>query len=112
MTSIDRRMLLTRGAIGSAALTLTGGAALASVGEDAEVIRLGNGCLGHIAEVARLAKPKKAAYRKVFEAATALAGDGHLAKPLESRVARASVRLKSEGGESHIPTVGQDGEGG
>ena len=68
MTSIDRRMLLTRGAIGSAALTLTGGAALASVGEDAEVIRLGNGCLGHIAEVARLAKPKKAAYRKVWAA--------------------------------------------
>jgi hypothetical protein len=115
MTSIDRRMLLTRGAIGSAALTLTGGAALASVGEDAEVIRLGNGCLGHIAEVPRLAKAKEGCLSKGVgrrEAATALAGDGHLAKPLESRVARASVRLKSEGGESHIPTVGQDGEGG
>ena len=42
MTSIDRRMLLTRGAIGGAALTLTSGAALASVSEDAEVIRRGN----------------------------------------------------------------------
>jgi hypothetical protein len=68
MTNIDRRSLLTRGAIGGAALTLTGGAALASIGDDAEVIRLGNGCLGHIAEVARLAKPKKAAYRKVWAA--------------------------------------------
>ena len=68
MTSIDRRRLLTRGAIGGAALTLTSAAALASVGEDAEVIRLGNGCLGHVAEVARLAKPKNAAYRKVWAA--------------------------------------------
>jgi hypothetical protein len=42
MTSIDRRALLTRGAIGAAALTLTSAAALASVSEDTEVIRLGN----------------------------------------------------------------------
>jgi len=66
MTSIDRRMLLTRGAIGGAALTLTSGAALASVSEDAEVIRRGNECLGHIADTARLAKPKKEAYSKVW----------------------------------------------
>ena len=50
MTSIDRRMLLTRGAIGGAALTLTSGAALASVSEDAEVIRRGNECLGQFRE--------------------------------------------------------------
>lgn len=40
MTSIDRRSLLRRGAIGGAALALTSGAALASVGEDAELLRL------------------------------------------------------------------------
>src|SRR6202521_3217411 len=67
MTSIDRRGLLTRGPIGAAALTLTS-AALASVGDDTGVIRLGHECLGHIADTARVAKPKKEAYRKVWAA--------------------------------------------
>jgi hypothetical protein len=43
MTSIDRRSLLARGALGGAALTLTGGAALASIGADVELLEHGEG---------------------------------------------------------------------
>jgi hypothetical protein len=103
MTSIDRRMLLTRGAIGSAALTLTGGAALGW-----EMGVWGTSRKYH-------ASPKKAAYRKVWAAVKRQPRwrvTGIWQNPLNLVWHDASVRLKSEGGEAHIPTVGQDGEGG
>jgi hypothetical protein len=63
MTSIDRRMLLTRGAIGAAALTLTSAAALASVGEDAGLLEHGERCKALALETTRLRK----LFRKVCE---------------------------------------------
>jgi hypothetical protein len=54
MTSIDRRSLLTRGALGGAALTLTSGAAFASTGEDAELLEHGERCKALALEMTRL----------------------------------------------------------
>jgi hypothetical protein len=56
MTSIDRRSLLMRGAIGGAALTLTSGVAFASVGEDAKLVEHGERCKALALETARLRK--------------------------------------------------------
>ena len=65
MTSIDRRVLLTHGAIGGAALTLTSAAALASVGEDAGLLEHGERCKALPLETTRLGKLFRKASERV-----------------------------------------------
>jgi len=67
MTSIDRRSLLRRGAIGGAALALTSGAALASVGEDAELLRLWEEWRAQYARCGEANKIYTDAEEKVFD---------------------------------------------
>ena len=66
MTNIDRRALLTRGAIGGAALTLTSGAALASVGEDAELRQLWSEYQRQLPIVKAAIGPRQRAYKRVW----------------------------------------------
>jgi hypothetical protein len=67
MTSIDRRMLLTRGAIGGAVLTLTSGAAFALTGEDAELLRLWEEWKAQSARCGEANKIYSDAEEKVFD---------------------------------------------
>jgi hypothetical protein len=60
--------LLTRGAIGGAALTLTSAAALASIGEDAELLEHGERCKALPLETTRLGKLFRKASERAEEA--------------------------------------------